>query len=202
MHLYILLHYHYLFQLYNKCMGKKKPKHVRMSTGRGLAAEEINKNTWKHIIQDSLSSALLGPQLKDIQGCLPLLYIKLATARESTGKGNQSWPECVLWAELTTANDVKGKSKEKAEQSVRCCCDPGCIHTANQTGLKKNLSPKLFTLQSVKGHIFKLTWTATRIWGKKVWSRPLGLCECVRSTSTRFPDKSECLMLIKCLVIC
>lgn len=149
-----------------------------------------------------LSSALLGPQLKDIQGCLPLLYIQLATARESTGKGSQSWPECVLWAQLTTANDVKGKSKEKAERSLGRSCVPGCIHTANQTGLKQNLSPKLFTLQSVKGHIFKLTWTATRTWGKKVWSRPLGQCECVRSTSTRFPDKSECLMLIKCLVIC
>lgn len=146
---------------------KKKPKHVRMSTGRELAAEEVNKNTWKHIIRDSLSSALLGPQLKDIQECLPLLYIKLATARESTGKCNQSWPECVLWAELTTANDVKGKSKEKDEQSFRCSCDPGCIHTANQTGLKLNLSPTLFTLQSVKGHILKLTWTATRIWGGK-----------------------------------
>lgn len=167
MHLYILLHDHYLFQLYNKCMGKKKTR-----TCKNVDRERTGRwgDQQKHVKTHhpgQLSPALLGPQLKDIQGCLPLLYIQLATARESTGKGNQSWPECVLWAQSTTANDVKGKSKEEAERSLGRSCAPGCIHTANQTGLKQNLSPQLFTLQSVKGHIFKLTWTATRTWEKK-----------------------------------
>lgn len=57
-------------------------------------------------------------QPEDIRGRLPLLYFKVATARESTGNGNQARPECVLWAQLTTANDVKEQSTEEAERSL------------------------------------------------------------------------------------
>lgn len=57
-------------------------------------------------------------QPEDIWGRLPLLYFKVATARESTGNGNQARPECVLWAKLTTANDVKEQSTEEAERSL------------------------------------------------------------------------------------
>lgn len=120
MRLYIFLHYDYLFQLYNKCM-EKKPKHVRMLTERGLAAEEINKNTWKHIIRDSLSWALLttnGGAFEGVRGRLPLAY-QTSNSRRVGWKG-QPKPTGVLWAQVTTANDVKGKSPGKAGRSLPC----------------------------------------------------------------------------------
>lgn len=164
-----------------------KNKHVRMWTGRGLAAEEINKNTWKHIIGDSVSWALLTTSRRTFEGVC-LFY--QTGKRQSTLTG-----ACAL----STVNNSKWYEKEKhskswAEPFMFPAFLVGCVHQAN-------LLPKLFTLQSVNGHILKPMWAATQTW-KEVWSRPLGLCERIRSTSTRFSDECERFTLIKCSAIC
>lgn len=75
----------------------------------------------------------------------------------------------------------------------------GCVHTASPTGLKQNLLPKLFTLQSGKGHI--LSEQPLRP-GKKSDPGLIQVCVNTLDLQARFPGESERFRLIKCWVIC